>query len=326
MTTAEEHWHQWRSEGIGASDVAASWTGKYGGAHRAVAKRLGLVGDDIDPDLADRGHRWEQPIADAIAALTGLYVVGEQAWCEQDGSTHRRATVDGFLSQTPDATIETVDALIEEKTVTEGARPSWDYYETQVQAQMLVTGVPRALLAVAVIGGDDEIVRLTCSWVEADPDMQEMLAAEYDRLWAYVQAGELPEPDCPSAAESVKEATANSDPDAETVDLGSIAEAIEEFGRIKAAEKAAGDRRKELEAVIKHHMGAATRGVCDGWRVSYSNPAKVLTADAQEAILLTHPNLGKTVLDVDRAKTELDDLNEWKEAAGARRLTIKETT
>lgn len=325
--TGDAEWLAWRTGGIGASEVAASWTGHYGGAYAVVAKKLGLITDDINPELADRGHRWEQPIADAVHALTGYYVVGEQTWCEQAGAEHRRATVDGFLASATEVT-DPADlvAVLEVKTVTEGARPKRDYYTAQVQAQMMVTGQDRAVIVAATIGRDDQLVGLYIDWVDADPDTQTMLAAEYDRLWAYVTAGQLPDPEGPSALELVKQATASADTDADTVSLDDIAEQVAELGQVKHAMKAVKARHDELDALVRHRIGAATRGECDGWVVTYSQPPRVLTRLAEDALLVTHPELGKTVLDRDKAKTVLgDELNEWKEPAGARRLTIKET-
>lgn len=322
MTGAD--WLAWRAQGVGASDVAASWSGLYGGAYTVVAKKLGHVVDTIDPELADRGHRWEQPIADAVHALTGLYVVGEQAWAEHPDHPHRRATVDGFLADTPETTLDAVAGLLEIKTKTAGTRTKHEYHDAQVQAQMHVTGVQRALVAVASIGRDDQLEHLSVRWVEADPDQQTMLAAEYDRLWSYMQAGVLPDPDGPSAAATVRHVTRHADPDAETVDLEDLADQLAELDSIKQAVKQVTDRRDELEATIRHRLGSATKGRCDGWTVSYSRNANVLTDAAKDAILVVHPELGRTILDVDRAKDVLgDEYDSWKEPAGARRLTIR---
>jgi putative phage-type endonuclease len=319
-------WLAWRAAGVGASDVAASWTGSYGGAYKVVGVKLGLLESDIDPELADRGHRWEQPIADAVHTLTGLYVVGEQAWCQHPDHPHMRATVDGFLAGTPETTIDAVTALIEIKTVGSHARPNWDYYRAQIQCQMLVTGVDRALLAVATISGDDQLEGIRLEWVDADPDTQTMLAAEYDRLWALIQTGELPAPDGPAALDLVKQATATADPDAHNVNLEPIAEQIAELHSIKQAIKGAQKRHDELDALVRHTVGAATKGICDGWTVTYSKPSRVLTNTAADALLLAYPELGRTVLDRDLAKERLGkELDDFKEPAGARRLTIKET-
>jgi hypothetical protein len=42
----DAEWLTWRSQGVGASDVAAAWTGSYGGAYRAV-ETTGKAGAQI---------------------------------------------------------------------------------------------------------------------------------------------------------------------------------------------------------------------------------------------------------------------------------------
>jgi predicted phage-related endonuclease len=192
---------------------------------------------------------------------------------------------------------------------------------------MHVTGLPRACVAVATITDDDELAALRLDWVESDPDLQQMLAHEADLIWAHVQAGTLPDPDCPSAAELVKQATAQADATAPVAALDDIELLVEELGRIRTAVKQVTDRQTELDAVVRHRMGAATRGRAGRWQISYSQPARVLTSLAEQAILLAHPELARPALDRDKAKQVLGkDLDNWKEPVGARRLTIKETT
>lgn len=43
-----------RRGGLGASDLAKAETGHYGGAVAVVASKLGIVADEIDPELAER--------------------------------------------------------------------------------------------------------------------------------------------------------------------------------------------------------------------------------------------------------------------------------
>lgn len=46
-------WLAWRQGGVGASDVAAAHTGRYGGATKVVADRLGLLA--TPPDRGSEG-------------------------------------------------------------------------------------------------------------------------------------------------------------------------------------------------------------------------------------------------------------------------------
>ena len=88
---------QWRREGVTATDVADAAAGTYGGMYGVVARKLGRVTVEQNEQMA-RGHRWQPVIADAVHVLTGLYVVGEETWCQCTGDDRWRATVDGFLS------------------------------------------------------------------------------------------------------------------------------------------------------------------------------------------------------------------------------------
>jgi predicted phage-related endonuclease len=199
-------WARWRAQGVGASDVAAIATQKYGGRYAVVAGKLGL-GEPVEEtaEMA-RGHAWEQRVADLVQVATGMYVVAEQAWCEHAEHPHRRATVDGFLAPLAECSIDDVIAVLEMKTHGVDVRPPWDYYQAQVQYQMLVTGIPRALLAVATIDDtDDTLVGMRLVWVDADTFHQSLLAELADEAWAHVQARTLPVPDTATALDAVKD-------------------------------------------------------------------------------------------------------------------------
>jgi hypothetical protein len=143
-------------------------------------------------------------------------------------------------------------------------------------------------------------------------------------MLAHIDAGTMPDPDTPSALPVVKEATAEADIDAEPVDLTDLADDVARFTDIKAAVKAVTDERDEIEARIRARIGEATRGTCPGFTVSVSKPTLVLTSEAEAELLEVRPDLGRIVLDRDKAKAEAKELYEaHRRAAGARRLTIK---
>jgi len=323
----EAAWLAWRAEGITATDVARAVTGRYGGAYAVIAEKLGLVERGPVTEVMQRGHRWQQPIADAVHALTGLYVVGEETWCQHGADHWARATVDGFLAPTAEATPDDLLGVLEVKTRGVGVRSDWSYWSAQVQWQLYVTQLSRAVLADAVIDDTtDRVCSLHIAEIEADPDSQTIYERAVE-LCDHLQAGTLPDPDSPTALDAVKGVTRTADPDAETVDLSPIASDVARFVEIKAAVKAAEDERDTLEARIRAAVGRATLGVCDGARVSISRPSLVLTKEAEATLLGEHPHLAKTVLDRDRAKAEAPELYDaLRQPIGARRLTIKETT
>lgn len=326
---SDAQWLEWRRAGIGASDVAAAAQGRYGGSYGVVASKLGGVKDESNQDRKNLGHAWEERLADIVTTATGLYVVGEQMWCEHAEHPHRRATVDGFLAYADEVTVDDVTAVLELKTRHPNAGSMWSYYADQVQYQMHVTGVGEAVLCEATIGNDDDLLGIRLDRIEADPDRQAFLADAADWLWEHVQAGTYPEPDTPDALDAVKARHATASDDDTPVDLSELEEAIARHKAIKEAEKAVGDELKLLEAQIREALGSAKKGTAPGWSVSLSAPSRVLTDTAAEAFLLVHPDAAKQT--IDRAKAEQIDkalLDELKEPVGARtlRITRKATT
>ncbi|HRB04156.1 MAG TPA: YqaJ viral recombinase family protein [Ilumatobacteraceae bacterium] len=321
-------WLAWRAGGITATDVARAATGRYGGIYAVVAEKLGTIEKPPVNDVMLRGHRWQEPIADAVHALTGLYVVGEETWCQHTTNDWCRATVDGFLAHMAQATPDDLLGVLEVKTRGLNVRAAWDYWSVQMQWQMYCTGLDRAVLADAVVDDEhDRVMALHLTEVEHDSDRADSLLTLATIMADHIAAGTLPDPDCPSALDTVKAVTVVADPDAETVDLTSMADDVRRFIEIKAAVKAVTDERDALEARIRAAVGSATVGTAEGLRVSISRPSMVLTKEGEETVLGDFPAFGKVVLDRERLKTEAPDIYDLaRQPIGARRLTTKETS
>ena len=323
----QTEWLQWRRDGITATEVADAWCGTYGGAYTVVARKLDKLPAVEQTTAMDRGHRWQETIADAVHALTGEFVVGEETWCEHVDQRRYRATVDGFLAPVPDCGIEDVTSVLEIKTTGVGVRHNLDRTITQVQWQMLVTGIDRGVIAIATIDdADDTCTGVRIVRIEADTMIQTQLVDVADRLLAHIDAGTLPEPDTATALETVKVVHAEIDPDPEVVDISLIANLVAELHDTKAQIRSLTAHANLMEAAVRETIGDQTVGKTDGWRVNISRPTLTLTAEAEEAILEQRPDLGKVVLDRDKAKAEAPELYEsHRQPVGARRLTIKQT-
>lgn len=322
-----EEWLEWRAEGIGASDLAAAATGRYGGAYQVVASKLGLAPPVEETEQMRRGHRWEPRIAELIHAATGLHVVGEQAFVEDPDRPHRRCTPDGFIADAEEVTLDEVLAVNEMKTCGVDVRPVWDYYEAQTRYQLGVTGLRHALLAVAVVDDvDDRLVDFKLRWIEAHPFDIDPLLDIADELWSMVERGELPDPDG-ADLDTVKALNATADGDLDVVELDAdLSMAAHRLHELRAATKTIGREAKTHEAALRHRLGAATEAhTLDGWTVKIGQPANVLDAEAEAAVLADHPHLALApALDRDRAKAELGPktLDSYRRPIGARRLTI----
>lgn len=348
MTLTPEH-AQWRLGGMGSSDVAAAYANVYGGACKPVAVRIGIVVDEIDPELADRGKRWEHAIADGVHVHTGLYVAGEQLWLQHRDRDRHRATPDGLLIPTAEASIVDVVAGLEIKTKGPAAPWQWHYWIAQVQWQMYVADLPRWLLAIATIDTEfdpttgaitEGIDDLKYRWIYADAMMQANLVDLADWLLDHVDRGELPDPVDAQALPYVKAANASSDPEA-TADIDDLADLISRFEELREAAKAADDERATAEAVIRKRMGEATEALTSDkkWRVRCGLPVFKFTSKAEQDFIdlyCTHrddcppdciehrPDLLVATLYRDMAKAEMpDEFEALRIPTPDRRLTIK---
>lgn len=324
----EAAWLEWRRAGVTATDVADAANGTHGGLYGVVARKLGLVTVKQTAQM-DRGHRWQPTIADTVHVLTGLWVVGEESWCEHATHGWMRATVDGFLAPSPEATLDQVTAVLEVKTRGVGTRPSRDRWTDQVQWQMLVTGVNRAVIAEAVIDDvDDTAKSVTLTDVDADPDRQAFLAAVADDIRGHVTAGTLPTPDTADSLPIVKAvhaAASSAASGGEPVDLTGVESQLAAYAALGAQLKALHEQRDVLEAQIREALGDATRGTAAGWTVSLSHPTRTVPGDAADRFVAEHPEWGRLVLDTARLKAEAPDVWESLRApVGARRLTVKQ--
>jgi putative phage-type endonuclease len=321
-----EEWHQWRGEGWGASDIAAAWTGRYGGAYKVVATKAGRLEPEFDEDTTDRmqrGKDLEAAIATMVGVATGWYVVGEQTCCENPDNPRHRATVDGFVSVHPVAPLADSVGPVEIKTHGVEVRPAWDYYEAQVQWQLHVTGFDRAVLAVAAVDDSTgQIVGFRFSVVGVDRLLQASLIALAEEMEEHLRAGTLPAPDGSDATtKAVRAVTWAVDEGAETVDLSDLAEAVERYTEVKAAVVAAKEEQAELENILRDRIGVASKGVAGEWVVTYSKPRRVLNEDR---VLDEFPQLAKSVLDREAADEALGKaLDAYREPIGARSLTVR---
>lgn len=325
MQENRDQWLAWRQGGIGGTDIAKAVTGAYGGAYSVVAEKLGRLTENIDPALAERGHRWEQPIADAVQHVVGRYVVGEQTWCEAATNPRHRCTVDGFLARNSEASINDLTELVEIKTTGRGRSQQWERWTIQVQWQMWVTGMARALIAAAEIDDTDDSLRaLTLRWVERDDAMIDVLRRQADWLLGHIDAGTLLEPDA-GALDAVAAVHAEADEDAETVDLDDIADLLARHHDLGEQLDELAEQRDTISAIVRDRIGAATKGRATGWRVSVSRPSRILTDDGARALLAEHPDLGQIVVDKTAAKTR-GIYDAFTSPVGARRLTITPAT
>lgn len=179
----EQAWHQWRSEGVGASDVAKAM-GAYGWTPQRV------VEDKLNPQpptpflqrLFDQGHAAERGIVRKVGERYGMFVAGQQTAWEHPRAPHRRCTLDGVLVD--DEWSPLASGLVVEAKWTRSANPGWDHYRVQVQYQLAVTGMAGGFIGVRRDGSTDVVTEE----VTADALFGRKLLSLADDLWAVIVA------------------------------------------------------------------------------------------------------------------------------------------
>lgn len=176
-----------------------------------------------------------------------------------------------------------------------------DYYKTQLQVQMMVTGAKFAHLAVMFSGQDFNIYTM-----EYDEDMAQKILDATEEFWPYVENDQMPEADgSDEAKEYIKSEFARGDAAAVKEPTEEILEALNGLQKAKLDEKDAQDRKTEFENRIKIYMGDATviPGICtwknnrDGESIDWESIATIAMAGmdaAERAALIAQHTAKKT--------------------------------
>lgn len=259
-------WHEWRSQGIGGSDVAGLvLPGKWSSPWSIWASKVGLLPPSESTQRQRIGQRMEAVLAAEFEdARPGLKVVGEQAWCEHPEHPWARCTVDGFAEDGDD-----LDGIrfgtVQFKT---DARYGWPdgpppTYRAQCIWEMGVTGMQQCFLAVMFGGFRFEVFDI--AWdAAAQADWAVMFAAA-ERFWHdHVLTGVPPSID---GSDATTDALAAVYPDhipGAVADLSGMADLLVERDDIKDHIKARKARLDQIENEIKARLGDAEVGEIGG--------------------------------------------------------------
>lgn len=134
-----------------------------------------------------------------------------------------------------------------------------EYYKTQLQVQMMVTGATEAHLAVTFSGQDFYIYKM-----EYDEALASEILKAVEGFWPCVENNTMPEADGSDATqEYLKEKYAVGKPEQEKAADDSFIFLIKALAAAKAATKEAETKEAELANRVKAYMGEAT--VVPGW-------------------------------------------------------------
>jgi putative phage-type endonuclease len=146
-----------------------------------------------------------------------------------------------------------------------------DYYKTQLQVQMMVTGAKFAHLAVMFSGQDFNIYTM-----EYDEELAQKIVDASEAFWPYVENSEMPEASgSESTSAYIKEHFAEGTPDKEKEPDEELAKNVEVYVKASDEEKAAKAQKDEAGNRIRVFMGEAT--VVPGFCTWKNNKGKTET-------------------------------------------------
>lgn len=301
MTDDRAAWHEWRNNGIGASEVAgvigeSPWASPWS----VWANKVGLrpPNEDDATDSMRFGQDLEPVIATWFHRDTGLHVAGEQTWCTHAKYEWARATVDGFVCESDGGEygfncIESALGVFEAKY--DGDRP-WDelpyHYFVQVQWQMFVTATEHAWVACMHLPFGRPAFRVY--EVERDEGTIESLFGRVEAFWNdHVVTGDPPDTDAhpatSAALRDVYDAESVQPPDAVDLDED-VHQAVVLLRNLKVDAKEIDGEILECENAVKAALGTHVEGWANGQRLVTWKPQTANRLDAG-ALKAAHPDL-----------------------------------
>jgi len=276
-----EAWLLARRSMLCASDVPVI-LGHWGSVARLWAEKRGEAEPLEDTEQLMLGRTLEVAIIEAYTARTGNPA-------RADGRLYTQMRSGLGLGATLDAWTEVDGILVplEVKNVGAYNAAEWENgppekYIAQVQAQMLVTSTPFAIVC-GLIGGQ----RLSIHRVDSDPEFQNRILTAARAFWDRVESGE-----CPADREHHKHVKAGGGEVAWTLDSEegqTIALLTKRADKLSAQIKAHESELDDVRGQIKAAIGTrerATVGDLGGW--TYTSQSKTSYREAGPGEVATH--------------------------------------
>lgn len=305
-------WLDWRSNGVGASEVAALFNGRpfniecvpehnqddaftvevsgtpYGTAYQLWAMKTGVMDP---PDLSNnpavkRGNRLEGEARNAANAFYGE--MGLPATAEHDELPYLRASFDAVMSNGDTLEIKAPGKSVWSKIVAYGPP---GYYVPQIAQQMVVRGADVGRFF--AYQGDGSYLAYRFDRVGQMAELCDAIEPAVTAFWRCVENGTAPDKD------PDKDVLEFDDPDWDAKAEAWLQAKAEE-ARLKADYEAAQADRKKLEAPLVDQLGGFASGVGAGVRVTrFTRKGSI---DYQKALAAYQPDLDEDTLESYRKK------------------------
>lgn len=290
-----EAWLLARRSMVCASDVPVI-LGHWGSVARLWAEKRGEAEPIADTEQLLLGRMMEPSILAAYTARTGNPARADgHLYFQLCGSLTIGATLDGWTE------VDGLEVPLEVKNVGAWNAAEWENgppekYIAQVQAQMLVTRTPFAVVC-GLIGGQ----RLSIHRVDSDQEFQSRILTASRAFWERVESG-----DCPPDREHHKHVKASGGEVAwslDTEDGQAIALLTKRADMLSAQIKAHESELDDVRGQIKAAIGTRERAtVADlgGW--TYTSQSKTIYREAGPGEVATHVAVTTTTRAIRRSK------------------------
>lgn len=283
-----DHWHAMRAEDITSTDCAALFHHSPYQSYFDLwhAKRSGIRQPFVENERMRRGRQIESAIADMYADEVGANVQPFRDYMRIP--EYRLGASFDFVADAgghaPPWIVEckNVDFRVFKGgwSVTDDFIEAPAHIEIQVQHQMLVAGIARAVI-VALVGGND--LRILSR--SADRVIQDEIIRRAREFWQSIGDDRAPDPVYPGDAESVIRQYSFAEP-GRVADLRNDEAACDLFGQYEAARKRAADAdalKDELKARLLTVIGDSERAIFKTGTVSCGmvapSPGTLITAE-----------------------------------------------
>lgn len=284
-----EEWLAERRKSLGGSDIgSALGLCKWRSPYAVWAEKTGLTPEEPDNEAMRQGRDLEEYVAERFSELTGKKVRRVNAILRNDDFPHLHANIDRDIVG-EDAGLECKTASALNTSRFRGAEFPASYY-TQCVTYLAVTGYKRWYLAVLVLGREFKVYQVTTVPDDAVPEWCAgsvyVGAEEFDSLkafaaqfWQHVSSLTPPPVDgSESTAETIETIFAESDDEAEEIDLTAVADKLTARAELKEQKERIEAEITEAENAIKAFMETAPRGVLIG-----ANTTTTVTWKTQES-------------------------------------------
>lgn len=265
-------WLQLRTQDLTASDIAAVAGVDHRRTPLAVwAEKVGLVPGTADNVMMRRGRWLEPAVVEAMRERHPTWTIKRSGVYLRDPDLRMGATPDAIAEDPERKGIGAIQCKVVSRPIYEA---EWEdgraplKFEIQTLSEAMLLEAEWAVVAALVIG--------TYSAELVEHEVPRHVGAE-DRIrgivrtfWEDIAAGRQPRADYARDAETIDTLNREMRPGA-TVDLtgdNRMPALLAEREIAKAAEKAAREEAKRIEAEIAEKIGAAEEAILPGWKVT----------------------------------------------------------